>query len=61
MIAKMIIFIFLFQASFEMEYDEEFTSGLKYYNNQQHQTIKKRTFIIKRKMMIIMKLLTKTQ
>ena len=44
MIAKMIIFIFLFQARFEMEYDEEFTSGLKYYNNQQHQTIKKRTF-----------------
>ena len=44
MIAQMIIFIFFFQASFEMEYDEEFTSGLKYYNNHQHQTIKKRTF-----------------
>ena len=44
MIIEIIISLLLFQTSFGMEYDEVFTSGLKYYNYQQHQTIKKRTF-----------------
>ena len=42
-LVKIIISIFLVQMCFGMEYDEEFTSGLKYYNQMQHRTIKKRT------------------
>ena len=46
-LVKIIISIFLVQICFGMEYDEEFTSGLKSYNQMQHRTIKKRTFKLK--------------
>ena len=32
---------------FGMEYDEEFKSGLHYFNYYQHKTIKQRTFKLK--------------
>ena len=40
MLVKIIISIFFVQLFLGMEYDEEFSYGLKYYNLQQHQTIK---------------------
>ena len=47
MLIKIIISIFLFQMCFGMEYDEEFKSGLRYFNDYQHKTIKQRTFKLK--------------
>ena len=47
MLVKIIISIFFVQLCLGMEYDEEFSYGLKYYNLQQHQTIKQRTFKLK--------------
>ena len=47
LLVKIIISIFLFQMCFGMEYDEEFKSGLHYFNYYQHKTIKQRTFKLK--------------